>query len=95
MSGVIAFPPVARRPRAVADTPAKVVSHPRSIGEPAANAIEQIERDRDAEHAMAEAHRELDLFVLELSALAAAHGRSTQAVTMVAMALKRMKFALR
>lgn len=92
---VIAFPVVSRRPRAVADTPATVAYHPRSIGELAAEAIEKIESDKMAEQAMAEAHHELDVAVLKLTAKAIMHERQTQAITMVMMALERMRYAMK
>ncbi len=91
---VIAFPVIPRKPRAVPDTPATVVCHPKTIGEMAVDAIEEIEQDRPTEDAMAMAYRDLDLAILKLTAVAITHRRQTQAVTMVTMALERMRRAL-
>ena len=91
---IIDFPPVPRKLRAVPAVSGDVISHPRSIGELAAEAIERIESDRCAEIAMAEAHCDLDVAVLRLTAIAVMHERQTQAMTMLQLAMERMRAAL-
>lgn len=90
---VITFPVVARKPRAVTASPATVIHHPRSIGELAAEAVERIESERLADADMAAAHRDMEIAILKLTAVAIMHERQSQAKTMLQIAMERMRAA--
>lgn len=92
---VVDFRPPGRHARATQITSAQVLPHPTSIGEAAAGIVARIERERTAEHAMAEAYRDLEAVGAKLAALAKEHNREIQALAMMVVTLERLKAATR
>lgn len=94
MSDVVDFPVQQRAPRVVRNEPAEVVAHPRSVVDTMADAIDKLERCDAADRAMAEMHREIEIVALKLAAIARAHGRQIQAITLMEMAAERVRTEL-